>query len=80
MNTRVRNRARVRRRKNGTFQAFIQDLAGRVLWSCEHAHPYGTSNRCHQDSASKCGNARIKQLRQEQDNDQAQSAEAKAQG
>ena len=55
--------ARVRRRKDGSFQALVQEVSGRAIWHCEHSHTYGTSNRVHQDSASKCGNAKVKELR-----------------
>lgn len=55
--------ARVRRRKDGTFEAMIQEVGGRVIWKCDHAHNYGTSNRVHQDAASKCGFAQLKVLR-----------------
>lgn len=58
--------ARVRRRKDGTFQAMIQGISGVVLWKCDHLHPYGTSNRVKQDSASKCGFARLKEMRDDQ--------------
>lgn len=57
-------RARVFRRKNGKFQAAIQDDGGHLIWSCDHDHTYGTSNRSKQDSASKCGFAQIKVLRE----------------
>lgn len=64
---RVKSKARVRRRKDGSFQAFIQDVTtGAVLWSCSHAHVYGTSNRMKQDSASKCGAAEVKRRRIEE--------------
>ena len=59
-------RAKVRRRKNGRFQAFILDYVGRVVWCCEHDHPYSTSNRVKQDSASKCGQAQIVKLREQE--------------
>lgn len=59
--------ARVKRRKDGTFEAYVQDAIGRVVWNCNHAHNYGTSNRVKQDSASKCGFAKVKELRQQQE-------------
>jgi hypothetical protein len=55
--------ARVRRRKDGSFQAMVQQVSGEILWSCEHSHRYGTSNRVKQDSASKCGHAQLKVMR-----------------
>lgn len=58
--------ARVRRRKDGTFQAMIQQIAGTILWKCDHNHTYGTSNRAKQDSASKCGHAQLKAMRNAQ--------------
>lgn len=58
--------ARVRRRKDGSFQAMIQQISGSVIWACEHSHTYGTSNRVKQDAASKCGHARLKEIRDDQ--------------
>lgn len=58
--------ARVFRRKDGSFQATIQGMSGVMIWKCDHRHQYGTSNRAKQDSASKCGFARLKELRDEQ--------------
>ena len=55
--------ARVRRRKDGTFQALVQEVCGRTIWACDHPHNYGTSNRVKQDSASKCGHAQLKVMR-----------------
>lgn len=56
-------RARVKRRKNGKFQAVIENGQGGVVWACPHDHTYGTSNRSKQDSASKCGFAEVKRRR-----------------
>lgn len=56
--------ARVRRRADGTFQAMVQQISGVVLWKCDHPHNYGTSNRVKQDSASKCGHAQLKAMRE----------------
>lgn len=56
-------KARSRRRKDGTFEAFIQDAKGNELWKCDHQHNYGTSNRVKQDSASKCAFAKVRELR-----------------
>lgn len=55
--------ARVRRRKDGTFQALVQEVSGKTIWCCDHPHNYGTSNRVKQDSASKCGFAKVKEMR-----------------
>lgn len=41
----------------------IQQVSGVILWKCEHSHRYGTSNRVKQDSASKCGFAQLKVMR-----------------
>lgn len=62
--------AKVRRRKDGSFQAMVQQVSGVVIWACEHSHRYGTSNRVKQDAASKCGFARLKEMR----NDEAEKA------
>ena len=56
--------ARVRRRRSGTFQALVQAIGGALVWSCQHDHSYGTSNRAHQDSASKCAHKALKALRE----------------
>lgn len=56
--------ARVRRRDDGTFQAMVQQISGAILWKCDHSHSYGTSNRVKQDSASKCGFAQLKHMRE----------------
>lgn len=58
--------ARVRRRKDGSFQAMVQQVSGVIIWACEHSHTYGTSNRAKQDSASKCGFAKLKEIRDDQ--------------
>lgn len=56
-------RARTRQRANGKFQAIVQDPSGTNVWSCDHDHTYGTHNSPYKDSASKCGNAKIKEMR-----------------
>ena len=52
------------RRRDGTYKAYIDDCQGNVIWSCRHKHRYGTSNRPHQDSASKCACAMLDKVRQ----------------
>lgn len=56
-------RTKIRQRANGKFQAMVQDPSGTTVWSCEHDHTYGTHNSPYKDSASKCGNAKIKGMR-----------------
>ncbi len=56
-------KAGVVRRKDGSYKAYISDENGKVLWTCKHKHRYGTSNRPHQDSASKCACAMLPKLR-----------------
>ena len=59
-----RLRVRQRRRPDGTFYASIERyITGEIVWKCNHTHTYGTSNRVHHDSASKCGNAKLSELR-----------------
>ncbi len=72
-------RTMIRRRKNGKFQAVIHDQHGRQVWGCEHDHPYGTSNRVKQDSASKCGYAQVVKIREQEANRDSQEGNGQAQ-
>lgn len=56
-------RAKTRQKPNGKFQAFVQDPSGRTVWKCDHDHTYGTHNSPYKDSASKCGMAKVRELR-----------------
>ena len=67
----MKYKLRVRRRKNGSFQAMIQDRSGAIVWACDHEHSYGTSNRAKQDAASKCAYAQVTEMRRKESHEEA---------